>query len=184
MSVRVTPYPRGGWEVDVRVVLPDGSRRRDRKKVSVTSRSAACRWGQARERELLLHPTAAPPQPRKEVPTLADFAGRFLDGYARANRQKPSGIAAKEMILRLHLAPPLGAKRLDAITTEDVQQLKSALTTKAPKTVNNILTVLNTMLKTAVAWNVIEQLPCTIPPGHRTEAVGGVSRLRDLRALG
>ena len=66
------------------------------------------------------------------------------------------------MILRLHLAPPLGAKRLDAITTEDVQQLKSALTTKAPKTVNNILTVLNTMLKTAVAWNVIEQLPCTI----------------------
>ena len=91
MSVRVTPYPRGGWEVDVRVVLPDGSRRRDRRKVSVTSRSAACRWGQARERELL-KPSVAPSPLPKEVPTLADFAGRFLDGYARANRQKPSGI--------------------------------------------------------------------------------------------
>jgi integrase len=96
------------------------------------------------------------------VPTLQEFAPRFIEGHAKANRQKPSSIAAKEMILRLHLAPPLGAKRLDAITTEDVQQLKSVLTTKAPKTVNNILTVLNTMLKAAVEWNVIEQLPCTI----------------------
>ena len=52
MSVRVTPYRRGGWEVDVRVVLPDG-RRRDRRKAPVSSKSAARRWGQARERELL-----------------------------------------------------------------------------------------------------------------------------------
>ena len=43
-----------------------------------------------------------PPQdnaPPKEVPTLREFAPRFLDGHARANRQKPSGIAAKEMII-------------------------------------------------------------------------------------
>ena len=37
MSVRVVPYRTGGWEVDVRVVLPDGSRRRERKKLTLSS---------------------------------------------------------------------------------------------------------------------------------------------------
>lgn len=60
--------------------------------LTVDSRSAARRWGEARERELLVNGPAV----RNEVPTFAVFRPRFLDGYARANRQKPSGIAAKE----------------------------------------------------------------------------------------
>jgi integrase len=51
---------------------------------------------------------------------------------------------------------------LDAITTEDVQRLKNQLRDRAPKTVNNVLTVLNMLLKKAVEWNVIERMPCTI----------------------
>ena len=74
MSVKVRPYRRGGWEVDVGVVLPDGSRRRDRRKAPVSSRSAAVRWGAARERELLIHRPATPTKPRKEVPTLKRFS--------------------------------------------------------------------------------------------------------------
>lgn len=96
------------------------------------------------------------------MPTLRGFATRFIDGHARANRQRPSGIAAKEMILRLHLVPRLGEKRLDTIANEDVQRLKRAMVAKAPKTVNNVLTVLSTLLKKAVEWNVIERMPCTI----------------------
>src|SRR3990170_1295774 len=109
MSVKVRPYRRGGWEVDVRVRLPDGAERRERKRAPASSRSAAIRWGEARERELLLH---GAPQVRKEAPTLSDFWSRFLDGYARANRQKPSGIAAKETIGHVHLIPTVGQKRL------------------------------------------------------------------------
>ena len=101
------------------------------------------------------------PQPKKEVPTLEEFAPRFLDGHARANRQKPSGIAAKEMILRVHLMPALGAKALNAIN-EDVQRLKHRLLQKSPKTVNNVLTVLSVLLKKAVEWDVIERMPCTV----------------------
>ena len=162
MSVNVRPYRRGGWEVDVRVMLPDGTRRRERRRAPVSSKTAARRWGQAREREFLIHRPAAPTTPRKEVPTLQEFAGRFLDGYARANRQKPSGIAAKEMILRVHLIPRFGSRRLDAITNEHVQRLKHSLGTKAVKTVNNILTVLNVLLKTAVEWKVMDQMPCAV----------------------
>lgn len=97
------------------------------------------------------------PQLKKEVPTLEQFSSRFLDGYARANRQKPSGIAAKETILRVHLIPLLGTKKLDAITNEGVQGLKHALREKSSKTVNNVLTVLNKLLKTAVEWSAIER---------------------------
>src|SRR5205823_6043980 len=87
---------------------------------------------------------------------------RFMDGHAVANRQKPSGIAAKETILKVHLVPLLGSKQLDAITTEDVQRVKHALIHRAPKTINNVLTTLNVLLKSAVEWGVIHRLPCTI----------------------
>jgi hypothetical protein len=41
---------------------------------------------------------------------------------------------------------------LDCITTEEVQRLKHHLRDKAPKTVNNVLTVLNTLLEKALEW--------------------------------
>jgi len=98
----------------------------------------------------------------QQTPTLAEFASRFVDGYAKANRLKPSGIAAKKTVLSVHLIPLLGDKRLDQITTEDVQQLKAALGHRAAKTVNNVLTVLSVMLRTAVEWDVITRVPCAI----------------------
>jgi Phage integrase, N-terminal SAM-like domain len=100
-----------------------------------------------------------PPEITREVPTLNTFWPRFLDGYARANRQRPSGIAAKDTIGRVHLLPLLGARKLDAITTEDIQRLKATLRSKSAKTVNNVLTVL---LKKAAEWDVIERVPCVI----------------------
>ena len=158
MSVRIGKYRRGGWEVDIRLRLSNGRRHRERRVVSHASKSAAQRWGQDRERHLLQH---GPAQLKKEVPTLEEFAPRFIDGHARANRQKPSGIAAKETILNVHLVPLLGSKRLDAITNEDIQRVKSHLKDRTPKTVNNVLTVLNTLLKKAVEWNVVAGMPCT-----------------------
>jgi integrase len=164
MSVTTRPYRKGGWEVDIRVVSPDGVRHiRERKRAPVSSRTAATRWAEGRERvlfERLMNPVQEIVP--KEVPTLTQFATRFVDGHARANRQKPSSIAAKEMIIRVHLAPRLGHKKLDAIKSEDVQHLKSRLSTKAAKTVNNVLTVLNVLLKKAVEWDVIDRMPCSI----------------------
>lgn len=66
------------------------------------------------------------------------------------------------MIVRVHLVPALGTRPLDTITNEDVQRLKHRLLKKAPKTVNNILTVLNVMVKKAAEWGIIERVPCTI----------------------
>jgi len=146
MSVTVRRYRRGCM-VDINTRLPNGRRYRERKRLSISSKSSAQRWGQDRERHLLQH---GPPEPKKEVPTLAEFAPRFMDGHARANRQKPSGIAAKETILRVHLIPQFGTKTLDAISSEAVRGLKQTLPEKSAKTVNNVLTVLNKLLKTVL----------------------------------
>jgi integrase len=103
-----------------------------------------------------------PPTATKEVLTLEAFAPRFVDGHARANRHKPSGINSIESILKWHLIPALGPRRLDTITNEQVQRLKLALAERAPKTVNNVLTVLSTLLKKAVEWGELDRLPCVI----------------------
>jgi integrase len=166
MSVTVRRYKRGGWEVDIRTVLADGTTHRKRWKAPVSSKSGAKRWGERRERELILGKQAnaaeEPPEARREVPTLEEFVPRFLDGYARANRQKPSTVSSKESILRIHLVPLLGMRKLDAISNEDVQKVKNHVHDRAPTTVNTILTTLSVILKVAVEWDVIGSMPCTI----------------------
>jgi integrase len=68
------------------------------------------------------------------------------------------------------LVPQFGSRRLDAISNEDVQRLKHTLRDRAPKTVNNVLTVLNTLLKKAIEWNVIDRMPCMVRLLKTTEA--------------
>ena len=154
MSVAIRRFRTGGYEVDIRYRSPNGQRLRDRCKAPVSSKSAAKRWGEERERHLLLH---GRPQPKKEAPTLEEFAPRFLD-VAKANRQKPSGVAAKESILRVHLIPRIGKERLDSITTEDVETIKLTLEKRSAKTINNTLTVLNAVLRSAVNLKVIDSI--------------------------
>jgi integrase len=131
------------------------------------------RWAEARERHLVQHGPEDPAAPEVvPVPTLQEFVPRFMDGYARANRLKPSSTASKETILRVHLLPVLGDKPLNAIGTEDVQRLKDKLGSYAAKTVNNVLTTLNVVLKVAVDWDVIPRVPCVIKlvRAQKTEA--------------
>ena len=144
--------------MDVLARLPNGRTKRNRVRLNHVTRDAAVRWGQLRLTEMLLHGGEKP----KEVPTLAEFANRFVEEYAVANRQKPSTIASKKLILRKHLIPQLSRKRLDEIKHEDVQKLKAKLVHLDPKTVNCILAVLTKLLKVAIEWQLIEILPVTV----------------------
>lgn len=79
------------------------------------------------------------------------------------------------------LDPALGHKRLDGFANEDPQRLKACLRAKAPKTANNVLAVLSVLLKKAVEWNVIEQMPCPRAIDSRTYLIvllGGEAGLR------
>jgi integrase len=186
MSVKVRKYVHvnadtgarfDGWEVDIRFKWPDGSmfRRRLKAPDRVNTKTNAQRWGENEERVLYAAgktspiakskrtkdaPSNAPNE--KEVPTLEKFAPRFIKDYARAEKQKASTIATKERILRLHLLPLLGSKRLDQITDVDVQKVKASLTTHSRKTLNNVVNILSKLLNVAVEWKVIPHRSCTI----------------------
>lgn len=149
------------WQADIHVKLLDGRKIRERSKVpGATSRSAALKWAQERERWLIVHghetPTAPTPQ---QVPTFAEFSRRFLAEYAVANRLKPSTISNQSTLLHNYLVPHLGDRPLDQLHEPDVQRLKAALHSLAPATVNNALTLLSTMLKTAAQWGLIAPPP-------------------------
>lgn len=95
-------------------------------------------------------------------PTLREFGPRWIAQYAKANRQKPSGVTTKESHLRIHLYPLAGELELEAIDTAQIQQLKATLASKSAKTVNNVLSTLSMLLKTAVKWGELERMPCQI----------------------
>lgn len=167
MSFIIRPFRTGGWEVDIMLTLPNGQKFRERRKSPSGSKSATKRWAQEREAFLLQHG----PQRRgkktdeeetvRHVPTIAEFVPMYLDS-ARADRQKPGTLLAKVLICQNHLIPQLGNVRLDEITEGHVERLKLSLHDHSPKTVNNILAVLNTILKVAVTKSVLDEVPLQI----------------------
>lgn len=160
----VTVRPRGkNWQYDISFTWPEGGAFRERKNAPVESKSAALRWAQAREVALLSAGKAAyETKPEAPVDTLAGFWPRFVKGHYEADRHKPSTIDAAETIYKLHLEPCLGSRRLNDITNSDVAALKGSLADKAPKTVNNVLSILSRALRAAVEWGDIKILPCKI----------------------
>lgn len=159
MSIRIKRLGVSRFEVDIRWRSVAGKRCRDRTVQRLSTESAVREWAEGRERFLVHH---GAPGKQSHVPSCTKFWPRFITGYVEANRQKPSEVRSKQSIWRTHLEQRFGAKRLDAVTTEQVQVLKSGLAHLSPKTVNNVLTVLRTMLRQAVAWNVIDAMPCEI----------------------
>lgn len=145
------------WQYDILFRWPDGTRFRERANAPVASKSAAQRWALAREGALLTagkdaHVKRADQAGNTPDLTFEDFWPDVLRDHYEANRKKASTIDAAKSIVRLHLAPPLGTKPLHLITSADVASLKGRLATSAPKTVNNVLSVLSRALGCAVEW--------------------------------
>src|SRR5829696_4892999 len=102
MSVTVRPYADGGWEVDIRVTLPDGSVLRERGKAPTASKSAAQRWAESRERVLLVNGKPDRAKEVQQTTTLREFAPRFIEGHAKANRAE----SERHRIERVRAANP------------------------------------------------------------------------------
>ena len=100
-----------------------------------------------------------------------------------ANRHKPSGIAAQESILKWHLVPALGAKRLDTITNERVDKLKLALVDLSSKDLNNVLTVLSTSPEEGRGVGRARLITVHDQGVTQSEEDDGFSRLRTIRAI-
>lgn len=164
--VRIKEWKKNGkkgWEVDLRITLPDGTSVRERVKSPASSRSATETW--ARQREATIIAQGGRKKKRLEsaapAPTLAEFWPDFVEGCVRANRGKFSSQRARQSIFNTHFKPWHDLP-LSAIDDEEVQKLKGRLVDRSPKTTNNVLVCLSVVLKTAVEWKKLPALPCRI----------------------
>jgi integrase len=157
MTIRIETPRNGKARYDILTLGPEGPVRERRNfPEALKSPSARMRWAQERERHLTRE---GPDVEEVEAPTLREFGERWMEEYARANGNKPSTLAAKETILRLHLLPVLGSFRLNEIGPAAVQRLKLSLDGKVPKTKACVLSQLATILRTAERWEEILKAP-------------------------
>jgi integrase len=147
----------GAWRYRKRVRMPDGSRPRIEGTPALNTKLAAEQAERAHIERLL---RGERDEPKKEVPTFAEFAKTFMATYARSNN-KPSECEAKRSILNRHLLPAFGSRRLGEITGKDVEDLKARLldTKRSAKRINNVLNVLSKILRYAVEIELLERVP-------------------------
>ncbi len=176
MTVRILSS-EAPWRYEIRFRWPDRTVFRERRQASVSSKSGAQREAESREAFLreqgktaTLSVKPPSPPPPAVVPTLREFGPRWLEGHCEALRQKKAGIDSKRIILRRHLYPALGDVPLDQITTERVARFAASFAKYSRKTLANVLHTLSKLLRTAVDWDVLSQMPCKIkiPKSHRT----------------
>lgn len=152
------------WRYRKRVKLPDGRVERISGTPAINTKQAAEGAGRAHIERTLNPATRAPESVKKAVPTFDEFAEQFLS--VATTKNKPSEVASKEMILRVHLQPAFGRLRLDQISYAQIQdyiatKVKAGRSKKplSKKTVNNHLTVLRRLLMVAKKRGLIEAVP-------------------------
>ncbi len=177
------------WLVTVYFKWDDGKPVRDRTTVGdgtaipLRTERLAREWGERRERELFAKgpPNKDEPEKPSKVPTVVAFSKEWLRKL-KTDMTKPSSLEGIESILRIHLLPFIGTRRLDQVFDASITGLKEqwmkggheyvdqfgrtrkARPTSNPKTWNNRLTVLHSMYVFAVKSKppALDRLPCTI----------------------
>jgi integrase len=94
---------------------------------------------------------------------LNDFLDRWLEEIAR-NKVRERTFDNYESLLRNHIRPKLGLKRLCDIQAFEVQKLYNDMIKAdySPKTIKHAHNVLSSALKQAVKWKLLIQNPCDL----------------------
>jgi integrase len=92
------------------------------------------------------------PKDKKKIPRFSEMAESYLE-WAKENRTREGRV--ERYRYRVHLEEPLGGKRLNEISSFDLERLKSSLTKKglASASVKHCLVLVREIFNKAVAWN-------------------------------
>ena len=165
MSVRQEKFqcPKTGrtrtrWMVDIDLELPNGNRRRHRKVAPIQTRRGAEEYERQLRQELLFGTYEK--QKHVERRTFTDFCAEFMRDHINP-MNKPSEVRSKETILRLHLIPFFGSTKLNDLDDVQIKRFIKRQTELglSPKTVNNHLILLRTILGAAYDIELIPKIP-------------------------
>jgi integrase len=150
VSVNRRPTKRG-VVYDVRLRAPDGRqyKRRFRTRKEAETFEA---------RELADRSRGGWVDPRRSSLTFREWAGEWL---ARDPSKRPSSLARDESVLRNHLLPALGSRKLASISARDIQHLVNAWAKAAsPRTVRRQYDVVRAIFTAAVDDDRLVRSPC------------------------
>lgn len=148
------------WRYRKRVTLPDGRRIRIEGTPPLNTKKAAEHAEHMHVLRVTNPGMVAPPATlvtkKIAIPTLREYGEVFLDKYGVDH--KPSARNSKKQIVKAHLLPFFGHMRLDEIRQIHIDTFKAGQLERGmtPKTVNNRLGVLSTLLN--YAWENVEGL--------------------------
>jgi len=93
-------------------------------------------------------------------PKFGDFSGEWFEKYVIA-RNRSHTQREKRAALKHHLVPAFGLQHLDEITTERIDAFTASKVQAgyAPKSINNLLTILRCCLVTAQEWRRLTVVP-------------------------
>lgn len=136
--------------------------RRHRLACPENSRSSAKAYESVLRHRLTNGQELIPPE-KKKLMTLKEFSQIWMETYVKVNN-KPSEIKNKKNYLGSCLLPAFGKKRLDEITSLDIEEFKAKQQQRLmPKTINNQLGTLAKCLKTAIEWGELDKMPIIRP---------------------
>ena len=103
------------------------------------------------------------PKEKKKCLTLKEFSEKWISSYVEINN-KPSEIKNKKTYLRSCLLPFFGHKRLDEISSLNIEEFKAHQLKKLkPKTINGQVGTLAKCLRTAIEWGELDKMPMIRP---------------------
>lgn len=149
----------GRWiEYDIRGEYPDGDPYRERCKSHLSSISATERWAEQRE-SIIIETWKDRREKTNQAPSLADLWIEYLRS-CRARRNAESTIKWKTKLYATHIEPQFGARtRVDKIDGAAIEALKISMSTAKPKSVNNVLGVVRSLLGHALKTGRLTRLP-------------------------
>lgn len=88
----------------------------------------------------------------RKAPTLRHLADQYLEQHAE-KKKRPRSIASDKTLLRLHILPAIGNRRVAALSRADVIKLHHSMR-ETPGAANRTLALLSKMLNLAELWNM------------------------------
>jgi integrase len=160
-------YKGGSYYIDFRYQDRNGKTQKFRRSAGKsTTKRQALRLEQQWKREIELSEAIAAENGesakggKRKSATFSGFTKHWYDLHVVPNNRASEAVK-KETIIRVHLVPFFGDRKLREITPEHVSKFiaEKARDGLAPKTIVNLLGCLRTMLNFAVKWGYLEQNP-------------------------
>jgi integrase len=162
-AVRITPTGVKSWIVQMRV---RGGKER-RMTVGLCSKLPLDR-ARIEARKLLAHADLGRDvgKERKDArrimpeanPTMANFAERWLDEVV-ARRNRPGTVKLRRLLVKNHITPHIGTKRIADLTRKDIEDLHHEVTKQYPVAANRAVSTLSAILATAMRWGLLVSNP-------------------------